>query len=192
MSARRVLNVVPSADTHNENFIVDVWGFEALCDWCVWPKDFRSSYLKQGFCSLGYPDTLAQRGTKKGKVSSAWPQQLASSHLLQQPYTHTLTGPVISMTMLCCRGVSMVRLGMQRGAPCECVFTVARALPLLCPSVFVFVCVSVRRSSRAAGVFVVMEEGCSLGTLRLRHWAPFRQESQWTSHPAHSLGPPQY
>lgn len=71
---------------------------------------------------------------------------------------------------------------------CVCVFAVARALPLSYTRVFV--CVSVRRRSRAAGVFVVVEEGCSLGTQRLRHWAPLRQESQLASYLAPSLGPP--
>lgn len=69
---------------------------------------------------------------------------------------------------------------------CVCAFAVARALP---PS-HTRVLVSVRRRSRAAGVFVVVEEGWSLGTKRLRHWAPLRQESQLASHLAPSLGPP--
>lgn len=85
-----------------------------------------SGYLKQSFSSWGCRRLAmmwehAQFRTTKAKVSSAWPQQHpASSHLLQQPYTHT--GPLISMTILCCLGVSMVRLGMYRGAPCVCVY----------------------------------------------------------------------
>lgn len=64
------------------------------------------------------------------------------------------------------------------------VFIVAEALPL--PYTREFLCV--RRRSRAAGVFVVMEGGCSLGTKRLGQWAPLRRESQPVSHLAPDLG----
>lgn len=65
---------------------------------------------------------------------------------------------------------------------CMSVFIVARALPLSYTREFV----SAIWRRRAAGVFVLVKEGCSLGTQRLRQWAPLRQESQQ----APSLGPP--
>lgn len=69
-----------------------------------------------------------------------------------------------------------------------CLFAVARALLLSYTPVFMCACAG--WWSRAAGAFVVVEEGWSPGTKRLRDWAPLRQESQRYTYLAPSLGSP--
>lgn len=69
-----------------------------------------------------------------------------------------------------------------RGGPqCVCAFAVARALPPSYTPVFLNVCVWWR--SKAAGAFVVVQQGWSQGTTRLRHGGPFRQESHSSTQP---------
>lgn len=156
-------------------------------------------YLKQAFNSSRYNVPLVvrtcsmqgQEGQGVFSMSTAAPP--TSFHLPQQP-SHTHTVPDIhdnTVLLWCFHGEAgnvegapsvFVHLLCGKGAPsvihpCICVGV------CVCVCAWASVCERERWRSKAAGAFVVVQEGWSLGTTRLRHGAPFRQESHSSTQP---------
>lgn len=137
---RRCLQRTPSRTHIVKLILMSVWHLslgEHMIVKHTWPKDFHSGYLRRGFSSLGCTQASWPGVGTCSLLGPKRPRSLQHDHsgTLPPPVSTnspTHTGPLISMTILCCRGVSMERLGMSRGAPVFVCVRCSKGTPSYC------------------------------------------------------------